>query len=375
AAALDSSRGMHVGTCLLPESNRAWEAVKADAEARGLVPKALALPVWPGDSSWSSVYMHSAMQSGVRTLNGYAAVTRPEYVEGVFHRFETMTEGDFTDDQAAGLREYGVTAVILQENAFPAKVSPFPFGATLSRALVEPGLRFLASDRGAWAFAVEDPGQADLKSGISARRSALCVPEFPTKFWRVDPPSANAPAKVRSFAEIRESGGYGWLYRAERPDGAEWVWREAVPGTPDAPWVRFDPPEGVAISYLAYARSPELFEKTPGLSGGAAGLLSLPAAAMRHEFGTTVVAADGALAGLRFEPGFDPPCIAVEGPDLPLPLEEGRTYEVIVHGEPAAAFTPEPATIRADGRAVSLRVHWDGRTAATLESVELRGEG
>ena len=155
-AEVAKARGMRTGVCLLPGPNAAYAAAVSDAEARGLVPRALVLPIWPGDSSYSSIYEYHAMRAGLRMLNGYAAVTEPAYVERVFRRFETMTEGDFTDDQYAALRKTGVTHVILHEDAFPSKVSLFPFGATLRRHLANPRIRLLSHSSGAWTFAVVD---------------------------------------------------------------------------------------------------------------------------------------------------------------------------------------------------------------------------
>lgn len=375
AVLLSASRGMRAGVCLLPGPNAAYAAAVADAEARGLVPRALVLPIWPGDSSWSSIYEYHAMRAGLRMLNGYAAVTEPEYVERVFRRFETMTEGDFTADQAAALRKMSVTHVILHEDAFPAKVSPFPFGATLRRHLADPRLRLLAHDAGAWAFAVCDrEGNAECRmqnaecttteQASSIQHSAFSIPhsvlEPPTRHWGVRPPQTNAATKVRSFAEIHREG-YGWLVRAEAGKelalvsaaagaaatnrfpaaGPAGAWRLAFlpaldPGT--NLWTRLETPGEAAISYVAYARDPAL----GGLpSPGPDGALRLPAVDLYHEFGSTepdpASPPGDPLAGARlaFAPGPHPPCTAVEGPCLPLALPAGR-YRASLDAAPGA---------------------------------------
>ena len=411
---LSASRGMRAGVCLLPGPNAAYAAAGSDAEARGLVPRALVLPIWPGDSSYSSIYEYHAMRAGLRMLNGYAAVTEPAYVERVFRRFETMTEGDFTDDQFAALLKTGVTHVILHEDAFPAKVSLFPFGATLRRHLANPRLRLLARADGAWTFAVVDNPSSH--SSLVTRHSSL---EPPTRHWGVRPPQANAATKVRSFAEIHREG-YGWLVRAEAGKDLALVSsftdadgslhsstnlfrasREAgsAPGAP-APdwrlaflpaldpssnlWTHLSTPGDARISYVAYARDPALGGLPAPDSDGA---LRLPAIDLYHEFGSTTLARipDEKTGGfvpapddLAFAPGPHPPCTAVEGPWLPLALPAGRYRATILEEKPdiAAAIlsdqlgspSPSPAApspfrlAGADG-VDGLSISADGATA------------
>ncbi|MBQ6924792.1 MAG: hypothetical protein IJQ73_09130, partial [Kiritimatiellae bacterium] len=379
---LTASRGMRAGVCLLPGPDPAYAAAVADAEARGLVPRALVLPIWPGDSSWSSVYQYHAMRAGLRILNGYAAVTEPQYVERVFRRFETMTEGDFTDDQYAALRKLGVTCVILHEDAFPAKVSLFPFGATLRRHLANSRLRLLSHSSGAWAFAVAD-GEGNAKCAMrnaqeadgEIEHCALSIEhlfEAPTRHWGVRPPQANAGTKVRSFAEIHREG-YGWLVRAEADkdlvlvssftdaDGAFHAvtkrfpavegggtdsWRLAFLPALDPGsnlWTRLETPGEALISYVAYARDPAL----GGLPApDSDGVLRLPAVDLCHEFGSTTLerVADEEAEGfipvpdeLAFVPGAHPPCTAAEGPWLPLALPAGRYRAELLEEKPATA--------------------------------------
>ena len=366
---LSASRGMRTGVCLLPGPNAAYAAAVSDAEARGLVPRALVLPIWPGDSSYSSIYEYHAMRAGLRMLNGYAAVTEPAYVERVFRRFETMTEGDFTDDQYAALRKTGVTHVILHEDAFPSKVSLFPFGATLRRHLANPRIRLLSHSSGAWAFAVADNPSSLSLSSLVTRHSSL---EPPTRHWDVTPPQTNAGTKARSFAEIHREG-YGWLVRAEAgkdlvlvssfkdadrsihavtnrfpaaADAEPGSWRLAFLPALDPSsnlWTHLSTPGDARISYVAYARDPALGGLPAPDSDGA---LRLPAVDLCHEFGSTTLAripdeeAGGFVSApddLAFAPGPHPPCTAVEGPWLPLALPAGRYRATLLEEKPDIA--------------------------------------
>jgi hypothetical protein len=327
-----------------------------------------------------------------------------------------MTEGDFTDDQFAALRKTGVTSVILHEDAFPAKVSLFPFGPTLRRHLANPRLRLLAHAGGAWAFAVCDNPVSD--SSLVARHSSL---ESPTRHWGVRPPQANAGTKVRSFAEIHREG-YGWLVRAETgrdlvlvssfadADGSVHAatnrfpaiegagadsWRLAFLPALDPGsnlWTRLETPGEARISYVAFARDPALGGLPGSDSDGS--LFKLPAVDLYHEFGSTVpVPSSGGdlLCGANLSFAGCPPCTAVEGPWLPLAVPAGR-YEAVVAVAPPdgadPAVTAQPfrldgvdgvddlvfdrtgATFSYDGTSpVSFRVSYDGSAPGVLSAL------
>ena len=393
-----SRRDMRAGICLEPgRAHEAWRAIAEDARARGLEPRALVLPIWPGDSSWSSVYQYHAVRAGVPMLNGYAAVRTHDYAERVFGRFETMTEGDFTDDQAAGLREFGVTHVVLHENAFPAKVSPFPFGETLRRHLGDPRLRLVGWNPGVWAFAVCDregdaqwPAALEPGVRIEGPDPAPVPPAATARHWRLDPPGTNAAVKLRSFAEIRREG-CGWLVRAEAD--RDLVLVTSVPGSGEpaatnrfpavegaapgswrlawvaAPfpgsnlWTRLETPGTARVSDLAFAEN-------PAARPAADPLPFIPASGLVHEFGASRFLSRNGVSepqtGLSFSPGRDPPCVAAEGPGLPLPLAPGRWRAAIEPADGAFRFADGAglpgAAVSDDGRAVDF--DYDGTAFA-----------
>ena len=407
-AFVSGHRGMRAGICLEPGADPAWLAVAEDAKARGVEPRALVLPIWPGDSSWSSVYQYHAVRAGVPMLNGYAAVRTHDYADRVFHRFETMTEGDLTDDQAAGLRELGVTHVILHENAFPAKVSLFPFGETLDRHLRDPRLQLVRFDpNGVWAFAVE-PENPRTREPENPRTS----PQATARHWRLDPPTTNAGVKIRSFAEIHREG-YGWLVRAEADKDLVLV--TSVPGSGDpattnrfpaiegaapgswrlafapAPfpgsnlWTRLETPGAARISDLAFAADPA-HGVLPALRPEST--VILPAHGLVHEFGrTSGITMNGVLLpiGLVFDPPLDPPCVAVEGPGLPLQIAPGRYRATLDTADGSFLFADgaglSGAVVSDDGRAIEFdydgtsfadfRVLYDGSRCDSLSGIRI----
>lgn len=398
------SGGMHTGTCLLPGRNSAYDSVVRDALERGFdKPRALALPIWPGDSSWSSIYQYCAAQSHLRMLNGYAAVVDKAYFANVFRAFETMTEGEITDTHLQKLAEMGVSAVILHENAFPPKVSMFPFGTTLRRFLADRRLRLLASDAGAWAFAIDANAPRD---GRAATDGQAFLPPFyqPTKTFTLDPPSTNAAVRIRTFAGIHEKG-FGWLVRSLRRAGSGQTaflsWTEAGRAGDDLK-VGFVPSGVSPISNVSYTA-----EKYWTITPRADGSLPISVADMVHNAGETILSApDATQDGLRkpvalqFRPDTFRPGEVAYGPDLPLPLPSDDVFRAELDAEtdgadgsptaalwisgadgcetldcfPAGSPRPNAIVIRHDGTTpVRFRVSAEPRDRAeTLRSVVLK---
>ena len=383
AAFLSASRGMHAGVCKLPGPNKAYELAVRDAKARGFAkPRAIALPIWPGDSSWSSLYEYPAARSGLRMLNGYAAVTEKRYVDRVFREFETMTEGELTPRQLRKLLHTGVSTVILHENAFPPKVSLFPFGATLRRFLADPHLRLLGEDGGAWAFAIDyDAPEGPLPGGTPFAEPSFHAPTCRADVW---PPSPDTALAVRSRSELR-SRGFGWLIRTEtgrdlavattakvaagtlvRTAGPEVfpavggplshrsVWLPPGPAGADSK-TRVATYGPAFVTHLAYTAATN-FTAPPRPDGS----VFLPAPDLEHQAGTTVLSGTASdpqnlrePVALRFEKGRFSRGEVLGGPSLPLPLPPGRcTARLVVdpaHGgavgnEGAAAVATDAAS-------------------------------
>jgi hypothetical protein len=129
----EAKSGIRPALSLLPREQAAYRAIAEDAAKRGVVPHALCLPLWPGDSHWSSLNLHGAMNTRVRLVNGYNPARRDEYVETVFRFYESANEGFLSDEQLDRLLASGVDYIVLHEDAFPEKVSPWPASVTLRR--------------------------------------------------------------------------------------------------------------------------------------------------------------------------------------------------------------------------------------------------
>ena len=196
--------------------------------------------------------------------------------------------------------------------------------------------------------------------------------------------------KLRSFAEIHREG-CGWLVRAEADK--DLVLATSVPGSGEpaatnrfpavegaapgswrlawvvAPfpgsnlWTRLETPGTARISDLAFAPD-------PAARPAADPLHFIPASGLVHEFGASgFLSRNGVLEpqpGLSFSPGRDPPCVAAEGPGLPLPLAPGRWRAAIEPADGAFRFADGAglpgAVVSDDGLAVEF--DYDGTAFA-----------
>ncbi len=141
---------------VLDQEQKAYAAVVADAKANGEVPRAVAVVLWPGDSHWSSLNQYYAMKYRIRMLNGYSPIVSATYFDDVFLRFFSLNRGYASDAQLDELLAMGIRHILIHEDAFPERVSPFGVAQTLKGFLENPRVQFLHQDRAVWAFAILD---------------------------------------------------------------------------------------------------------------------------------------------------------------------------------------------------------------------------
>lgn len=146
--------------CLLDDAQGGYRAVAEDAAKCGRENRAVAIPLWPGDSHWNSITEYYSTLYRTKMLNGYSPSVSRQYFTNVFLRFEAINMGEVTDEMLDGLLSMKVGYVMLHEDAFPQKVSPFPVSHTLRELGRHPRLQFLAKDKAVWAFKILEKGQA-----------------------------------------------------------------------------------------------------------------------------------------------------------------------------------------------------------------------
>jgi hypothetical protein len=167
--------------CRLDPDQAAYKAVADDAAAAQIAPRILVLPLWPGDSHWASLYEHYVSLYRIRMINGYHPIVRKNYMDEIFQRLEGVNKGWLPDEQLAFLQQAGIRYIMLHENAFPEKVSPFPVGFTLRRLLDHPRLRLLANAGEVWAFKITEAAEPKPQSSLPE-----CALSFPARRWEAE---------------------------------------------------------------------------------------------------------------------------------------------------------------------------------------------
>ena len=142
------------GFSLFNDEQGAYAAIAEHAESNGDVPIILALPLWPGDSAWTSIYQHHASLYRMRMINGYLPVVSRDYIESIYFPLESVNTGVLFDEQIELLKSRGVHYIVLHEDAYPEQVSWFPVGFALKKLLSHPRLQFMAQDGSVWSFRI-----------------------------------------------------------------------------------------------------------------------------------------------------------------------------------------------------------------------------
>jgi len=126
------------------------------ARLRREASKVLYLPLWPGDSAWSSVYLYAVTRTRVPTVNGYSPLVPRRYVHDVAEPLQSLNVGDLGPLEIGRLRDLGVTHVVLDRAVFPAPVSPFPSALTVRRLEASHVLALEQVADPLWLFRVTD---------------------------------------------------------------------------------------------------------------------------------------------------------------------------------------------------------------------------
>jgi hypothetical protein len=144
----DYHPGKPVGICLLDEGNEAYRFI---AKAGGGKP-VLNLPIWPGESSWESIYQYYAIDSGTPMINGYSPLVKAEYTSHVFWPLAPMNGGDLAAEQAETIQKLGVGYVVFHADAYPPKVGAFSPYFAIRRLMESPYLDLVMKKDPLWVF-------------------------------------------------------------------------------------------------------------------------------------------------------------------------------------------------------------------------------
>ncbi len=221
-------RSTRVELCLLDPAQRAYAAVRSDIDATDETPvRALAIPLWPGDSHWSSLYIYYASLYRIRMLNGYGPVVAEEYRDQIFEHFRSLNAGVVRDEQLDDLLAMGIRHLLLHEDAFPEVVSPFPVNHTLNQFGLHPRLEVLAHADRVWAFRIlEEPSPA------AAGAILDCPIRFPTRRYHPGRHRLNASARLAEPSAVRNVA-----VRLSKDHPEAYVAYSSLAGIPDAVWL------------------------------------------------------------------------------------------------------------------------------------------
>jgi hypothetical protein len=131
-----------IGISTLRDMGSVYKEVQSLAHGKRL----LELPLWPGDSAWSSIYEYYATLTSVPIVNGYNPAPQLDYIRSVFAPLRSLNYGEMRQRQYDLLRQWDVPRLVLHQDLFPRKVSRYPFRFTLRNFLASPYLEFALRD-------------------------------------------------------------------------------------------------------------------------------------------------------------------------------------------------------------------------------------
>ena len=112
----------------------------------------LELPIWPGDSAWTSDYLWYVTRYRNPIINGYSPATPRTYVERVFKPLYPLDFGEMRRPQYDLLRSLGIRFIVFHEEVYPQKISDFPFRVTVENLRSSKYLETVAGTPPLWLF-------------------------------------------------------------------------------------------------------------------------------------------------------------------------------------------------------------------------------
>jgi hypothetical protein len=125
--------------------------------------RVLYLPVWPGDSAHSGLYLYSVTRTRVPMVNGYSPLVPRHYVDDVFEPLEGLNVGDLAPGEAGALRRLGISHVVVDRAGFPPQVSPYPSAFTIDGLRASGVLALQQAAGPLWLFRVTDGAPVSIR--------------------------------------------------------------------------------------------------------------------------------------------------------------------------------------------------------------------
>lgn len=156
------------GISIMPKSNIVYEYIK-DKNYKGNI---LEIPIWPGDSSWSSLYQYYITLYRIQTINGYDPTVSQDYVDNVAEALFSVNLGQMNYNQYQVLKKLNVEYILFHEEAYPEKVCPFPPKYALELLKKSPYIDFVMTDGNIYLFKLK-PLCENLDSELDYRGTSV----------------------------------------------------------------------------------------------------------------------------------------------------------------------------------------------------------
>lgn len=170
---------IHANLTTMETNQAAYQAIIEDSIQNNITPRGVAVPLWPGDSHYSSIYEYFASLYHIELLNGYSPIVSKSYFESIFKKFESINKGYIKDANLNELEKMNIHYVIFHEDVFPSKVSPLAPSYTLNQFLKNPRLQLLKHHETVWAFKITELKQNNM---INTTWNTF----FPSKYFELE---------------------------------------------------------------------------------------------------------------------------------------------------------------------------------------------
>ncbi len=133
-----------IGINLLPRESAVYAYVR-DSEPEARV---LAVPLWPGDSSWSAGLLYYSTLYRTFFINGYSPAATATYKEDIFKPLQSVNIGHIGSNEYTLCKSLNVSYLTVHPEAFPSPrwVSPYPSRFTVERLKRSPYLDWVMKD-------------------------------------------------------------------------------------------------------------------------------------------------------------------------------------------------------------------------------------
>ena len=185
------------GLTTLPQTHPVYDRLAREKAPGETI---LELPIWPGDSAWTSDYLWYTTRYRNLLINGYSPATPRAYVEQVFTPLYPLDFGEMRRPQYELLRRLGIRFIVFHEEVYPPKISDFPFKLTVGNLRASKYLETVTGTPPLWLFRLKPEPPANDEGAISGISPVGSLRE--AEQWnagrgtRVDDPLASGGAAI-----------------------------------------------------------------------------------------------------------------------------------------------------------------------------------